>query len=43
MNMNAYKNIGGISHGLFNSMLALGVEKRTYATEVVMTVQEDGL
>jgi hypothetical protein len=50
MNMNAYKNIGGyiskIQVESFNrntvSVDSKGVEKRTYATGVVMTVQEDG-
>jgi hypothetical protein len=43
------KNIGGISlrsESYFNSTVSVdskGVEKRTYATGVVMTVQEDGL
>jgi hypothetical protein len=50
MNMNAYKNIGGYISKIesyFNrntvSVDSKGVEKRTYATGVVMTVQEDGL
>jgi hypothetical protein len=51
MNMNAYKNIGGYISKIqvesyFNrntvSVDSKGVEKRTYATGVVMTVQEDG-
>jgi hypothetical protein len=50
-NMNAYKNIGGYISKIqvesyFNrntvSVDSKGVEKRTYATGVVMTVQEDG-
>jgi hypothetical protein len=50
MNMNAYKNIGGYISKIqvesyFNrntvSVDSKGVEK-TYATGVVMTVQEDG-
>jgi hypothetical protein len=50
--MNAYKNIGGYISKIqvesyFNrntvSVDSKGVEKRTYATGVVMTVQEDGL